>query len=206
MLKRRLVQALGIAACVLATYLMSSGGVVLAKAHLAQYLLERSWQASKLGDPAKPWPGADTFPVAKLTIDKLDYSAVILHGVTGEALAFGPGHMPGSAAPGASGNSVIAGHRDSHFRKLEHIALGDLIQIETANAKKFRYRVYELAVVNQYETAVLRSTDTSELTLITCYPFNAISAGGPLRYIVSAIKVDKHTALTGASNELLSHL
>lgn len=191
MLKRRLPRALGISSCLLGTYLMFSGGITIAKAHLAQCLLERAWQASLFSEPIRPWPGADTFPIAKILIERLDYSAVVLNTVTGEALAFGPGHFPSSATPGAHGNTILAGHRDSHFSTLEHIILGDIIRIEALNGKTLSYRVYALEVVDEHDTSVLDNTDTTELTLITCYPFDAISAGGPLRYVVSAVKVDE---------------
>ena len=189
MLKRRLVKVAGLGIILVASYLLFTGGLTVAKAHLAQYLLEKSWQASRHSHPIKPWPGSDTFPVARLTIDRLDYSAIVLHGVAGESLAFGPGHLPASPTPGSIGNSVLAGHRDSHFQALKYLKIGDLITIEPRNAHSLSYRVYNLQIVNEYDLSVIENSDSREITLITCYPFNAVTPGGPLRYVASAVAV-----------------
>lgn len=177
---------IAISICLIAVCLVFSGGKSLAKAQLAQYLLENSWQKTNLTNRPTPWPGADTFPVAKMTIKRLAYSAVVLHGVSGEALAFGPGHLSTSAPPGYRGNAVIAGHRDTHFSILKDLQHGDLIKIERTDGETITYRVTELKIVDESDVSVLNSGSEIELTLITCYPFNAVTAGGPLRYVISA--------------------
>jgi len=110
----------------------------------------------------------------------------VLAGASGEALAFGPGHLSQSATPGSEGNSVIAGHRDTHFAFLKHLKSGDRLQLEAQDGKIHEYRVTDLRVVLETETEVLLPTEQAMLTLITCYPFDALNPGGPLRYVVRA--------------------
>lgn len=170
-------------------WLCFSGAYIHAKAYLAQCLLERSWQqlvSQKPKVPIKPWPWADTHPVAKIAFPRLNWSAIVLHGASGAALAFGPGHMSNSALPGDLGNSVIAGHRDTHFSTLRSLRIGDRIEIERPENGTRAFIVSATWIVDENDTAVIRELDTSALTLITCYPFDAQVPGGPLRFIVRA--------------------
>lgn len=103
-----------------------------AKAELAQVLLERAWQQSLTQDqPVKPWPWADTWPVARLTSPRHQVQLIVLDGASGATLAFAPGHMAGSASPGEIGNTVLSAHRDTHFSFLEHLRMGDELGLET---------------------------------------------------------------------------
>ena len=163
------------------------GSYIHAKAILAQFLLETAWSETLKGHKeVKPWPWADTWPVCRLTVPRLGISRIVLAGASGSSLAFGPGHLFGSATSGEYGNTVIAGHRDTHFKFLQELKTGDAIQLQTSNGGDIRYRISEIRVIHETETHYLARTDANILTLITCYPFNAISAGGPMRYIVIA--------------------
>jgi len=82
------------------------------------------------------------------------------------------------------GNSVIAGHRDTHFRPLKNISLGDEIRIETGD-KTYSYEVIETRIVSPTNTDVLQSGSEQMITLITCYPFYFIGPA-PNRFIVRA--------------------
>src|SRR4051812_40905646 len=100
----------------------SQGLYIHAKALLAQLLMHRAWQRALAGEPrAKPWPWADTWPVARLTIAGQGVDVFVLAGANGRALAFGPGHVFGTPLPGEPGNSVIGGHRDTHLAFLRHL-------------------------------------------------------------------------------------
>jgi len=88
--------------------------------------------------------------------------------------------------PGEIGNTVIAGHRDTHFRFLRSVEKGELLSIESAKGNKHVYKVLGTHVVDARKGGLVLDTDTSMLTLVTCYPFEAREAGGPLRYIVTA--------------------
>lgn len=158
-----------------------------AKAILAQFLLETAWSETLSSQKeVKPWPWADTWPVSRLSVPRLGIDRIVLAGASGSSLAFGPGHLFGTALPGENGNVVIAGHRDTHFSFLQELKKGDEVHLQTNNGKNIPYRISEIRVIHENETHYLSQGDESILTLITCYPFNAITAGGPMRYIVIA--------------------
>ena len=95
--------------------------------------------------------------------------------------------LQGTAIPGAPGNSVLAGHRDTFFRALKDIHDGDEIELKTAETST-RYLVDWAKVVAPEDISVLDSAGGSELTLVTCYPFYFIGAA-PKRFVVRAHKV-----------------
>jgi len=169
-----------------AIWQFGSGSYIYAKAHFAQYLLGNAWSKTLQGESkVKPWGWADTYPVAKIIFNdkKVDY--IVLAGGTGRTMAFGPGHISSSPLPGANGNSVIVGHRDTHFSVLKDLKFGDEINIQTANSH-MRYKVTKQFVVDQSQSGVMQSFGAEQLTLITCYPFDTVQTGGPLRYVVQA--------------------
>ncbi len=183
--------------------LLVSGFWIPAKAALAQQLLERSWNRTRVdAAPGRPWPWADTAPVARLRVPRLEVSTLVLRGATGASLAFGPGHLSGTAPPGSPGNSAIAGHRDTHFRFLRALETGDALELETPDRVIHRYEVRSLEVVHERETRVLADSGRRELTLLTCYPFDAVRPGGPLRYAVRAVARDEPA---GPPRDSLAH-
>ncbi|HYR00548.1 MAG TPA: class GN sortase [Casimicrobiaceae bacterium] len=158
-----------------------------AKALLAQALLHRAWIATQAsGQPAKPWPWADTTPIARLIAPGQDVDLLVLAGATGRTLAFGPGHHDGSALPGEPGNAILSAHRDTHFRFLRALAAGDLLIVEMPAGQRFHYRVRATEVVAASEMRPPRHPAAPTLTLVTCWPFDAVEPGGPLRYVVVA--------------------
>ncbi len=164
----------------------SQAAWIFGKAELAQRLLLRAWQSGQLGRPARPWPWADTEPVARLRVPRLGVDELVLRGASGRTLAFGPGHLDGTALPGEPGNAVVSGHRDTHFAFLRALQDGDLIVVETRDRRQQSYVVERSAIVDRTEVGVAGATRDSRLTLVTCYPFDAIRPGGPLRYVVVA--------------------
>ena len=165
----------------------SSAGYIYAKAALAQHLIARSWEAGKKAGLAdRPWPWADTRAVARLTVPAHGIDLFVLDGTSGRSLAFGPGHVNGTAAPGTAGNSVIVAHRDTHFAFLRGLALDEEIDVETPSGARARYRVRQVSVVDKSDTRVLDAADSPQLTLITCFPFDAVAPGTALRYVVIA--------------------
>lgn len=168
--------------------LVMSGTWIPAKALLAQVLLRHAWEQALAGvDQPKPWPWADTTPVAKLLIPTRRFATIVLAGSSGRTMAFGPGHFDGTPLPGESGNSVITAHRDTHFRVLRDLQRGDSIVVESLDGQRVMYRVTEARVVNEKETGLLRQEGGTRLTLVTCYPFDAVVPGGPLRWVVIAV-------------------
>jgi sortase A len=125
--------------------------------------------------------------VARLTAPRLNKERLILEGASGRTLAFAPGHLTGSALPGTSGNAVVAGHRDTHFAFLRDLENGDLLVVGTPDGREHKYRVESYGIVHENQTEVLEPSGDGALTLVTCYPFDAIVPGGPLRFVVKAL-------------------
>ena len=166
---------------------LGQGAYIPAKAWLAQELMQRAWlRAGRNVERPAPWPWADTWPVARLTASSQDVDLIVLEGGSGRTLAFAPGHLSASALPGQKGNTIIAGHRDTHFRFLRDVEKGELLGVESANGQRHVYEVIAADVVDSRRGSLVLDTDTAMLTLVTCYPFEAPEAGGPLRYVVTA--------------------
>lgn len=180
---------------VLAAACFAAGGQIYVKAWLAQRLLLRAWAETRAGTGrVKPWPWADTWPVARLSAPRLGVQLIVLADASGRSLAFGPGHVAGTAPPGAAGNTILSGHRDTQFRFLKDLALGDEIRLETADGATHVYGVTGTFVVHASDPDVGQETGAPRLTLVTCYPFDAVVPGGPLRYVVEAEPIGPATA------------
>ncbi len=163
-----------------------AGTYIYAKAQLAQHLLNTAWNKTTNGNVnVKPWNWADTYPVAKIIFGKTKKEFIVLAGATGRTMAFGPGHVSATPLPGNNGNSVIVGHRDTHFKILKNIKLGETINLETPE-NKLSYTVTNIFIIHQKETHIMQNLGREELTLITCYPFDSYQASGPLRYVIKA--------------------
>jgi sortase A len=169
---------------------LGQGAYIPAKAWLAQELMQRAWLRVGAGeDRAAPWPWADTWPVARLSAKSHDVDLIVLAGGSGRTLAFGPGHLSASALPGEIGNMVIAGHRDTHFAFLRDVQPGTRVSVESFAGVTTEYEVIGRNVVDSRKGSLLLDTDDAVLTLVTCYPFDAVDPGGPLRYVVTARRV-----------------
>lgn len=188
---RRLAFAAAALLAALGAWQMGGGGWIHGKAWLAQALIARAWSAGLAsGTAPPPWPWADTRPVARLEVPALGVDEIVLAGASGRTLAFGPGHLDGTAMPGAPGVSVVSGHRDTHFRFLERLRRGTVIRVERPDGTWQDYRVEQTRVVNVNDVSILPSaTGRPRLLLTTCYPFDAVTPGGDLRYLVLAAAV-----------------
>src|SRR4029077_16132647 len=128
--------------------LFGQGIYIHAKAMLAQVLLERAFaETITSGRAVKPWPWADTWPEARITVKRLGASAIALAGSSGQALAFGPGHVERTADAGERGVAVYSAHRDTHFRFLGDVKIGDEIEVTRQDGRTFRYRVNGTSIV-----------------------------------------------------------
>ena len=165
-------------------------------------LLTRAWQQSlDTGEIQRAWPWADTWPVARIYMPESGQSLVVLEGVSGEAMAFGPGHVAASSITAAQGTFVVGGHRDSHLQFLQHTKNGDVFELQTLDGTNTRYQVSEQFVANSDDGPLTLPAELHALVLITCYPFNALQTGGPLRYVVVAVPAQKRQA----TNSLQRH-
>jgi len=166
---------------------LGAGWYLPAKAAVAQVLLRVAWERTREdGAPHRPWPWARHWPVARLSAPALGVDEIVLAGATGASLAFGPGHLDGTAMPGAAGNAVVAGHRDTSFAFLSRLRPGDALVVETPALGRRRFVVRATRVVEASDRAPLLPTARPTLTLVTCYPFDALWPGTPLRYVVRA--------------------
>ncbi|WP_315834648.1 class GN sortase [Bradyrhizobium prioriisuperbiae] len=174
--------------------LIGSGLWIHAKALLAQVLLQRAFaQSIVTGHDVKPWPWADTWPVARIEVKRIGASAIVLAGSSGQALAFGPGQVEQTPDAGERGVAVYAAHRDTHFAFLKDVAVGDEIAVTRRDGRTFRYRADSSSVVRFDATGIDPLSDQRELVLSTCWPFDAVTQG-PLRYVLHATMVDSALA------------
>jgi sortase A len=182
------VLALGPA--LLGLILFGQGIWIHAKAMLAQILLERAFaETVATGKTVKPWSWADTWPVARVEVPRLAKSAVVLHGSSGQALAFGPGHVELTPAAGEAGTTVYSAHRDTHFTFLADMRIGDEVRVTRRDGARFRFRVTQTSVVRWDASGIDPLAPGRSLVLATCWPLNARSTG-PLRYLVRAEIID----------------
>src|ERR1700736_917332 len=166
--------------------LFGQGAYIHAKALLAQVLLERAFSETlTTGHTTKPWSWADTWPVARIEVKRLHASAIVLAGSSGQALAFGPGHVELTPDAGEPGTAVYSAHRDTHFRFLRDVVVGDEIDVTRNDGRMFRYRADATSVVRFDASGINPLSDGYELVLSTCWPFDALTPG-PDRYLLHA--------------------
>jgi len=121
--------------------------------------------------------------LGKLEIPRLGLAAIVVEGADEKQLSVAVGHLAGTAAPGANGNVVLAGHRDAEFRALRSIRIGDRLRVTTD--RNYIYVVSRIRIVAAEDVTPLADQSTPLLTLITCYPFRYVG-DAPKRFIVQA--------------------
>jgi len=182
---------------ILASWLLSIAGCYFILNGALDYYASRKtqsevaafWKDDAIPAPIPDLPAAHAVhlrgtPVARLLIPRLNANLFVLEGTDPRTLRLAPGHMEGTALPGAQGNCVIAGHRDTHFRVLQNIRKGDEIVLESQGSPH-RYRVSQLSVISPTNTKCLDNTRDTVLNLITCYPFHYVGSA-PKRFVVHA--------------------
>ena len=171
--------------------LFGQGVYIHAKALVAQILLEKAFdQAVASGRNVKPWSWADTWPIARIEIKRLHASSIVLAGSSGQALAFGPGHVELTPDAGERGVAVYSAHRDTHFRFLKDVVIGDEIDVTRSDGNMFRYRVDRASVVRFDSSGIDALGGEYELVLSTCWPLEAITSG-PERYLLHATLIGR---------------
>lgn len=192
----RIVAAFAVAVLVYGVAQIGGGLYIKIKAQAAQVLLERAWDRAIAGEIApRPWPWADTWPVAKIAVPRIDKQAIILAGAHGEAMAFGPGHMQGTPLPGANGTGIVAGHRDTHFAFLKDVVAGDTFTMTLANGNAYSYEVTGTEVVHHQASGIEPHAPGLGIALVTCFPFEAREQG-PLRYVVHAVQKQTRVSMS----------
>jgi sortase A len=186
-LSGRGLRFLSLGVFVIALGLLASSLWIPIKAEIAQVLLQRAFAESVAsGKLVKPWSWADTWPVAEIRVPRLKASAIVLHGSTGEALAFGPTYLPDTPMPGARGTSVLAAHRDTHFAFLKDVVVGDEVIVQRKDGLIFHFRITESWVAKWNASGINRHAPGHNLVLSTCWPLDGVTQGDE-RLIVQAV-------------------
>ena len=179
-----------VALLAIALWQWGAAAMIHAKAAVAPLLIESAWAKTlERREPTKPWPWADTWPVARLSVTAHGIEHYVLAGANGASLPFGPGHLTGSAAPDEPGTIVISGHRDTHFRFLPDVDIGDEIELGTAVGTVRRFKVIRRSVVNADNKGIELDDTRNQLILVTCQPTRMFTYRGPYRLVVTAESV-----------------
>jgi sortase A len=174
------------ALCVSGLAVAASGAAVPIRAKVSQALLTSAYDRTvATGEAQSPWGSADMKAIGKISVPRLGVSEIILNAGSKEAMRAGPTLMPGSAAIGAPGTSVVAAHRDTHFAFLKQIKKGDVIMVAGTDGMMLPYRVTATQIVEADKFAITKGQTQNTLALATCYPFGS-QRGGKMRYVVHA--------------------
>ena len=140
--------------------------------------------------------------LTRISIPKINLTAVVVEGVSRKQLMLGPGHIKETPAPGEAGNSVISAHRDTFFRHIYELNKGDVITVER-NGASYNYEVTGKKVTNPNDVSVLKQTTDPRLTLITCYPTYYVGPA-PERLVVFSKRIDRPEAEAHADPKISS--
>jgi len=178
-------------------------GSQYAEMYFEQKRMADAWeqeQAIRAANPvAEQAHAAKDDGMIRLIIPKIDLTSFIVEGTTHKALLLGPGHMTRTAEPGAVGNAVISGHRDTFFRHIYELEKGDQLYVERGG-KRFVYEVTGKRIVEPSDLSVTHPTEDAQMTLITCYPTYYIGPA-PKRLVVFSKLNSEHDALSAADEE-----
>jgi sortase A len=177
--------ALGIAA-----WQFSQGKEVYFQAWLAQGLLRTAWvrtQAS--GHQVKPWPWANSWPLARLLVPRLSVEQIVLSHSSDGMSAFALGHLDNSVLPGELGNSVLNMRHDSYFGFLKALKLDDMLVLESPRSGRWHYQVSAIYIVDKTDTFLVKPSLNRRLTLVSCYL--CTGKEDRRRYVVVAEEVER---------------
>jgi sortase A len=182
------------------SYAGGSSLMVPASQEVSQYLITHAWDRALRGHhEVRPWPWAETAPVARLSIPALRQEFVILRGVSQESLSLAPGWNEGTNFPGDPGISLISAYKDTYFKDLKKLNLGDLISLQARSGRMIDYRVETAMILDDPELQIKDAEGSSLLVLSTSYPYSKWQEGQDLRYVVVAreIPADHSLRLAG---------
>jgi len=189
--RRRLSPALILLGAILLAYV----GVQYGRMYKEQHDLAERWaQQEKAGQHAASEQSIDD-DLIRLYVPRIDLSSFVVEGTSYRDLLLGPGHVPHTPFPGADGNSVITGHRDTFFRHINELEKGDTVLVQRAG-KTYKYEVMNKEIVDPTDVSVLDPTPDTRLTLITCYPTYFIGPA-PKRLVVSSRYVGEENGQDG---------
>jgi sortase A len=167
-------------------------GYVVADARTYQAIEKSKFESISRSEIPRVVTASDV--IGEMEIPRLGLDAIFVQGDSPRILRRAVGHIPGTALPGESGNVVLTAHRDTFFRPLRHVRVGDEITLKTSRGD-FQYQVESSAVVSASDVQVLQASNGRTLTLITCFPFYYVGSA-PQRFIVHAREVESPAQLT----------
>jgi sortase A len=169
--------------------LVADGLWIKGKAVVAQVMLNQAFLSPE-DAPQKPWAWADIKPIAKIEAPRLKKTNIVLDGTSGEALAFGPGHLPGTPMPGERGTSVFSAHRDTHFAWLGELRNGDEVTVEKRDGTIIRYEIRRAWIARYDAPGINADSEEHLIALTTCWPLDG-KGRGPMRYIVEGVETGR---------------
>ncbi|QED50015.1 class D sortase [Cytobacillus dafuensis] len=124
-----------------------------------------------------------------LEIPRLNAELPIIEGTGEYELEKGVGHYSGTVLPGQPDQILLSGHRETVFRQLGELEMGDIFQVIMPYGT-FSYEITHAQIVEADDSTVIKSTAPTEtLTVSTCYPFSYIG-DAPYRYVLTADRID----------------
>ena len=183
-----LLMATGLGAVLYSVWFLLDGAVYQSSQR-AEFLRAVAVEAPAVIGPFEPVSAAiprrasrrDVRVFAQLKIPSVDLDVMVREGLDEQTLRRAAGHLASSAKPGERGNVVLLGHRDTFFRPLRELQRGDIAELLTT-AGIFRYRIDTIEVVEPSDVDVDLNADASEITLVTCFPFQQVGPA-PLRFV-----------------------
>jgi sortase A len=168
-------------------FALGYAGFVFADSNAYQALEMKKFEQP--GRLSEPHILAEGDVIGQMQVPRLGLSVMVVQGDSPASLRHAVGHLPKSALPGEWGNVAVAGHRDTYFRPLRDIQLGDKIRFKTLE-QNFEYVVESIEVVAPRDIQVLKVFTGHDLTFITCFPFYYVGPA-PKRFVVRAREVEK---------------
>jgi sortase A len=182
---------------------LAYAGYLAIDSHMYQATERRQFELARQSSPVIAAPVvaapvvamvADGDSIGVIEIPRIRVAVVMVQGDSPDILKRAVGHIADTALPGDAGNVVLAGHRDTFFRSLRDLRVGDAIALKTRQGD-FDYVVESTFVVAPTDVWVLDARGGHTLTLITCYPFSYIGPA-PDRFIVRAREATDLAAVT----------
>jgi len=168
-------------------FALGYAGIVFADSHIYQAVEIQKFERTSPSPIPRILTDGDI--LGELQVPRLGLDAIVVQGDSTADLRRAVGHLSNSAMPGEVGNVALAGHRDTFFRPLRDVRLGDEIRFQTRE-RSFVYVVKSIEVVAPKDTRVLESSTEHDLTLLTCFPFHYVGPA-PKRFVVRAREVDE---------------
>jgi len=175
-----------LAAAVLALCVWQYAGQVLMQRQLTKQLRVAQRRAPRVvSDGRSARQASAPFPW-RVSIPRIGMSVAVVDGADESTLRVAAGRIPGTGVPGRPGTIGLAAHRDTFFRRLREVRIGDQVVLETAHGD-FTYHVVSTTIVEPDDTWVLQPGHDQALVLVTCYPFVFIGHA-PQRFVVRAVR------------------